>query len=103
MVNRALDQKVDEAQGLYVHDSTEEKCAYCGQGELDLCSPFVVGQCRTEHEAQLSLCKPTTADRFFPDKTGTAVKFCIYGEVSRDTVYGIRPTAHLRLERLELL
>ena len=80
-MNRALDLKVDEAQGLSVQDSSEEKCAYCGQSELDMCSPLVVGQYRAEHESHLFLCRPTTADNFYADKTATAVKFCIYGEV----------------------
>jgi hypothetical protein len=81
LVNRALDLKVDEAQGLSVQDGSEEKCAYCGQSELDVCSPLVVGQYRAEHESHLFLCRPTTADNFYADKTATAVKFCIYGEV----------------------
>ena len=86
MVNRALDQKVDESQGLYVRDSTEEKCAYCRQSELDVCSPLVVGQCRTEHEAHIALCKPPTADFFYPDKVGTSVRFSIHGEVGAFTL-----------------
>jgi hypothetical protein len=49
---------------------------YCGLGELELCSPFVVGQSRAEHEAVLKLAgqKPT-ADGFFGDATGTKVVF----------------------------
>jgi hypothetical protein len=50
---------------------------YCGLGELELCSPFVVGQSRAEHEAVLKLAaqKPT-ADNFFDNHTtGTKVVF----------------------------
>ena len=83
LINRALDQKADEANGFFFPENySDEKCAYCGLGELDVCSPFVVGQCRTEHEAHLALCRPTVADHFYPDKTNTAVKFSIHGELS---------------------
>ena len=81
LVNRALDQKADEAQGMFLTDHSEDKCTYCGLGELDICSPLVVGQCRSEHEAHLSLCKPTVADYFFPDKVSTTVRFSIHGEI----------------------
>ena len=81
LINRALDQKVDDAHGLTSFDYSDEKCSYCSLGELDVCSPFVVGQCRTEHEAHLSLCRPTLADNFYPDKTGTTVRFSIHGEL----------------------
>ena len=72
LLNRALDQKADEAQGIFFTDHSEDKCSYCGLGELSVCSPLVVGQCRTEHEAHLSLCKPTVADYFYPNKVGTS-------------------------------
>jgi hypothetical protein len=54
----------------------QDKCVYCGLGELELCSPFVVGQSRAEHEAVLQLAqqKPT-ADGFYPGATGTTVVF----------------------------
>lgn len=54
----------------------QEKCVYCGLGELELCSPFVVGQSRAEHEAVLQLAQQkATADNFFPGVTGTTVVF----------------------------
>lgn len=37
--------------------TNQSLCAYCGMDEIDLCSPFVVGQCRSEHEAHIALCK----------------------------------------------
>ena len=54
----------------------QEKCVYCGLGELEMCSPLVVGQSRAEHEAVLKLAaqKPT-ANGVFPDATGTTVLF----------------------------
>ncbi len=57
------------------------KCLYCGLGELDVCSPMVVGQSRAEHEAAVAACAKTPiADGVFPDKPrGTAVTFLIEG------------------------
>ena len=40
-----------------IYDTNQSLCAYCGMDEIDLCSPFVVGQCRSEHEAHIALCK----------------------------------------------
>jgi hypothetical protein len=37
------------------HHNIQSTCAYCGMTELDVCSPLVVGQCRSEHEAHLEL------------------------------------------------
>lgn len=49
---------------------------YCGLGELELCSPFVVGQSRAEHEAVLQLAQQkATADDFYPGATGTTALF----------------------------
>ena len=40
---------------LFQHHNIQSTCAYCGMTELDVCSPLVVGQCRSEHEAHLEL------------------------------------------------
>ena len=49
---------------------------YCGLGERELCSPFVVGQSRAEHEAVLELCAhKAVADDFYPGTQGTSVLF----------------------------
>lgn len=55
----------------------QDKCTYCGMGELELCSPFVVGQSRAEHDAVLQLAaQKATADNFLgSDVTGTTVHF----------------------------
>lgn len=37
------------------HHNKQSTCAYCGMTELGVCSPLVVGQCRSEHEAHLEL------------------------------------------------
>jgi hypothetical protein len=84
LVNKALDRRGEMAQGLGVNysDDSDDTCAYCSLSESELCSPMVVGQCRREHEAALSLSKPTVADNYYPGRTGTGVKFMIYGELS---------------------
>jgi hypothetical protein len=58
----------------------QARCAYCGFDELEVCSPFVVGQCRAEHDAYILRCKPIVADHIIPEKKGTTVKFCIDGD-----------------------
>ena len=42
--------------------------------ELDVCSPYVVGQCRREHEAHLSLCQ-SNAEEAINKSKGKDVRF----------------------------
>ena len=51
-------------------DTTPVLCAYCGMDELDMCSPLVVGQCRSEHDDMIARSKVAVAHNtvMFPDK-----------------------------------
>ena len=42
--------------------------------ELDVCSPYVVGQCRREHEAHLTLCQ-SNAEEAISKSKGRDVRF----------------------------
>lgn len=55
------------------------ECSYCGLTELSLCSPFVIGQSREEHEAHIRLFEMSRVNDFYPGKTDTKVQFIVGG------------------------
>lgn len=55
-------------------------CHYCGYGELDVCSPLVVGQNMFEHYVFIKEISGCCADNFFENKSGTKVIFQVAGE-----------------------
>lgn len=63
------------------------ECSYCGLTELSLCSPFVVGQSREEHEAHIRLFELATVDNFFPGKSDTKVHFIVGGAKLKPPVF----------------
>jgi hypothetical protein len=55
-------------------------CEYCGQSELDICSPMVYGQSRAEFNAYIAMSQAPTADDVYPNKKDTSLKFCVLME-----------------------
>jgi hypothetical protein len=60
---------------------------YCGFGELELCSPFIAGQSRLEHDTVIEMSKNPVANGVFgQDTENTKVKFVINGSLAAPLV-----------------
>jgi len=55
------------------------ECSYCGYGELDVCSPFVIGQSIFEHDIFMKENLYCCTSNFYPDKNDTKVTFQMGG------------------------
>ena len=55
-------------------------CHYCGYGELDVCSPLVVGQNIFEQHVFMKENSDCRADEFFENKNATSVNIQVAGE-----------------------
>lgn len=86
LINRLVDLKTSFVDDSDVHIQTkncgrEKICMYCGMMELDLCSPFVVGQSREEHEMYVKRFQYPEASDVFASNSSCTVKFFIDGFV----------------------
>jgi hypothetical protein len=61
-------------------------CSYCGHTEIDLCSPMVYGQSRSEFDAYMKYSTQATVDYIIPKKTDTVVKFSLLKEEQKSPV-----------------
>lgn len=55
-------------------------CSYCGHTEIELCSPMVYGQSRSEFNAFMKLSTQAIVNDIIPKKTDTVVKFSLLKE-----------------------
>lgn len=76
LVIQSLDRKICQ---MSMCEEGDVSCAYCGLTEVALCSPLVVGQSRTEHDAYVMSCRPPAADGIIPGKKDTKVTFIVDG------------------------
>eukprot|EP01038_Epipyxis_sp_PR26KG_P012853 gene12853-17228_t len=82
LVDESLEKMVDESGEnveFVLSEPNEVKCVYCDMGEHEICSPFVIGQSRSEHNATVNLTEGAKANFFYPEKTNTKVRFLLDG------------------------